>query len=571
MNTQHDSLSGKVCLITGASSGVGRMSALGLAKRGAHTFIACRSPEKAQQAVDFIQYASGNSNVEYLPLDLNSLDSVRHCAALFKQRQLPLHILVNNAGILVGKGLSEDGFNQICGVNYFGHFLLTYLLLDQLKQAESARIVLVSSDHAYKIKSIDWRLLFSGAAEYLFFRRLTNALKVYAFSKLCLLMMMNELNRQLEGYQVTVNAAHPGFVRSNISAFHRLSQKLGIGISPEEGAFSSLLCATSPALRTVSGQFLGPQGKRMPLPDLAKDSAIARDLWERSLILVGCGAERPVTPVPQRYDGEDGIWGPFKLQKTPAEIQNIAQAIRTEILPKPPVKLLLKSFLQSVQKRQFAPHLLNFVQLVTGQYYMERHLDSPEVLSLCNDPALLKVVKDFVGSHLLLWRSEIWLNKPGQRMIPFWHQDRYSNFLKGPGGRINVYLALTEVNELNGMEYLPESLANHPDSVCKADQEMIFIQKAGNSEFQVSPSAEQSATSVTLQPGEFVVFDEQLIHRSIENKQAKARLSLAIRFVEQTVEVLPGFSPIYAQPVPLTVEDYSKSLPTRQTTTQTTA
>ncbi|MEM9149281.1 MAG: SDR family NAD(P)-dependent oxidoreductase [Cyanobacteria bacterium P01_F01_bin.3] len=569
MNTQHDSLSDKVCLVTGASSGVGRMSALGLAKRGAHTFIACRSKEKAQQAVDFIQHASGNSNVEYLPLDLNSLASVRRCAALFKERELPLHVLVNNAGILTGKGLSEDGFNQICSVNYFGHFLLTYLLLDRLKQADSARITLVSSDLAYKIKSIDWRLLFSGASEYLSFRRLTNSFKVYAFSKLCLLLMMNELINQLEGHQIIVNAAHPGFVRSNISPLHRLSQKLRIGVSPEEGALSSLLCATLP--EAVSGQFLGPKGEEMPLPELAKDSTVARDLWERSLILVGCGAAQPATSVSKKYDGKDGIWGPFKLQRTPEDIQNTVHAVRTKVLPKPPIKLLLKSLLQSMQKRQFAPHLLNFVQLVTGQYYMERHLDSSEILSLCEDPALLKVVKDFVGSHLLLWRSEIWVNKPGQRMISFWHQDRYSNFLKGPGRRINVYLALTEVNGLNGMEYLPSSLANQPDSVSVADQEMIFIQKAGNSEFQVSPSAEQSAISVNLQPGEFVVFDEQLIHRSIENKQAKARLSMALRFVEHTVEVLPGFSPIYAPPVPLTVEDRSESPSTRQTTPQTTA
>ncbi|MEQ8757791.1 MAG: SDR family NAD(P)-dependent oxidoreductase [Coleofasciculus sp. G1-WW12-02] len=115
----------KVCIVTGGNSGVGLMSAVGLAQFGHHVFIACRCASKAEKAVNYIRSSTGNLNVEFLPLDLASLDSVRTFAKLFQERNLPLHVLVNNAGVFNARGTTKEGFELIFGINYLGHFLLT--------------------------------------------------------------------------------------------------------------------------------------------------------------------------------------------------------------------------------------------------------------------------------------------------------------------------------------------------------------------------------------------------------------------------------------------------------------
>lgn len=280
------SMSGRVCLITGASSGVGLMTALGLAQNGAHVFLACRCAEKARQAVDFIQQKSSNSQVAYLPLDLASPKSVQTCVDLFEQQKLPLHVLVNNAGIFFGPSLTQGGINRIFAVNYLGHFLLTNLLLKQLQTSDSARIVLVASDAVYRIKSINWQLVFTAISKQPLINSFATTLEVYSLSKLCLLLMMKELVDRLQGQEMTVNAVHPGFVQSNISLFHRCSKWLGIGVSPAEGAKSSLFCATAPELHGISGQFWGSSCQGMELPALARDQQLAREVWEKSLSLV---------------------------------------------------------------------------------------------------------------------------------------------------------------------------------------------------------------------------------------------------------------------------------------------
>ena len=553
-----NSMAGKVCLVTGASSGVGLMTALGLAKHGAHTFIACRSEAKAIKAIYFIKQKSGNSNIEYLPLDLASLNSVLCCVDQFKKRNLPLHVLVNNAGIFFGEGLTNEGFNQIFAVNYIGHFLLTYLLLEKLQNTGSARIIMVSSDTAYQVNSIDWKLVFAYIPKYQIFRRLTNTLKVYSFSKFCMLLLMTELIKQLQGQTVTVNAVHPGFVQSNISTFHRWSKWLGVGITAAEGAQNSLFCATAPELQGISGKFFGSNSQEMELPKLSQDDSLAHELWERSLSLVGCkGTEGMMSRQPTtqlKYDGTDGIWGPFKLQVSSENIETIAAVIDTQILPRPPLKLLFRSLIESWVKAQgIMPTFFNLFQFFTGKYYMERHLDSSLVLSLCKDPLLLKTLQEFLGNRFLLWRSEIWVSKPGGKIVSFWHQDCYSNFLKGPGKAITAYIALTEVNELNGMEYIPNAYVESGE-VRVVQRELEVIRIAGNHQFIVPKELEAKAIPVKLNPGEFVLFNDQLIHRSLKNQEKSERISMAVRFVQDSVGVLPGFSPIHAEPVVLTAE-----------------
>jgi NAD(P)-dependent dehydrogenase (short-subunit alcohol dehydrogenase family) len=259
------------------------MTALGLAQNGVHTFLACRSEAKAKRAIAFISQKSGNSKVEYLPLDLASLDSVRFCADSFKDRNLPLQVLVNNAGIFFGKGLTNDGLNPIFSVNYLGHFLLTYLLLDKLQQSDSARIVMVSSDMAYQVHSIDWKLIVTSISNKHIFSKFTKTRNVYSFSKLCMMLIMPEFVKQLQGQTITINAVHPGFVQSNISILHRCSKVLGIGISAAEGSKSSLFCATASELEHISGKFFSNHCREMDLPDLAKDENLSRELWQRSL------------------------------------------------------------------------------------------------------------------------------------------------------------------------------------------------------------------------------------------------------------------------------------------------
>ena len=154
--TDSQSLSGRVALITGANTGIGLVTARELAARGAHVFIACRSVEKAQAAVDEIRKTKGNAHVEILALDLGDFASVRQCAQTFLARDLPLHLLINNAGLAGAKGLTKSGFELAFGTNHLGPFIFTQLLLDRLKQSAPARIVTVASRAHIRLSGIDF-------------------------------------------------------------------------------------------------------------------------------------------------------------------------------------------------------------------------------------------------------------------------------------------------------------------------------------------------------------------------------------------------------------------------------
>ncbi|WP_293135848.1 SDR family NAD(P)-dependent oxidoreductase [Okeania sp. SIO3I5] len=310
-------LEDKVCIVTGGNSGVGLMTAVGLAKARCHVFIACRSLIKAEKAVDYIRQNSANPNVEFLPLNLASLNSVRQFVDLFLARKLPLHILVNNAGIFNHKGITKEGFELIWGTNYLGHFLLTYLLLEKLKISGSSRIIMVASDLALKPKAIPWNLLVKKTP--------INFLELYSVSKLCLLLLTNELPRQLENTNVTVNAVHPGFVQSNITIFYGLSKYLGLGISPEKGANSTLFCAQSDELKDVTGKFLDSQSQEIPLPKIATDIDFAKTLWEKSLLWTGC-EKKIINPI-TNYDNFWGIYGLYSLKLDRTELSHISQTI----------------------------------------------------------------------------------------------------------------------------------------------------------------------------------------------------------------------------------------------------
>jgi NAD(P)-dependent dehydrogenase (short-subunit alcohol dehydrogenase family) len=200
--TKDTKINGKVVIITGANSGIGKETAIDLAKRGGKVYIACRDIKRGEDALKEIKEKSGTDNVYFLQLDLASLDSVREFSRKFHELESQLHILINNAGVMAcPKSLTKDGFEMQLGTNHLGHFLLTNLLLHLLKASSPSRIIVVSSlfHIVGKIRKND---LFG---EKFYFRWFA-----YASSKLANILFSNELAKRLEGSGVTVNSCHPG-------------------------------------------------------------------------------------------------------------------------------------------------------------------------------------------------------------------------------------------------------------------------------------------------------------------------------------------------------------------------
>jgi len=271
------SLVGRVALITGANTGIGLVTARELAARGAHVFVACRSPEKGRAAVEEIVEATGNEKVELLELDLGDFESIRSCARAFLARDLPLHLLINNAGLAGTKGMTRSGFEMAFGTNHVGPFLLTQLLLDRIKQSAPARIVTVASRAHTRVSGINWdnvRQPTKGKA----------GLPEYGASKLANVLFSAELGRRLAGTGVTTYALHPGVVATDVwrevPALIRPLIKLMM-ISTEEGAATTIYCATSPQVSGQTGLYYDKcRVKAASL--LGQDAALAAELWRRS-------------------------------------------------------------------------------------------------------------------------------------------------------------------------------------------------------------------------------------------------------------------------------------------------
>lgn len=270
-------LKGRVAIVTGANTGIGRVTALELARRGAEVVLACRSPEKTHPVLAEIRAATSNDAVELLELDLGDFDSVRGAARRFVDSGRPLHLLVNNAGLAGHRGLSQSGFEIAFGVNHLGHFLFTDLLLDRLKASAPARIVNVSSIAHFKATEIDW----VAAREP---TKTVTGLLEYQRSKLANVLFTKELARRLGDSGVTTYALHPGVVASDVwrrvPRPFRWLMKWRM-ISNEEGAETTLHCATSPALDGRTGGYYDGC-KEKPASALACDETLAKELWERS-------------------------------------------------------------------------------------------------------------------------------------------------------------------------------------------------------------------------------------------------------------------------------------------------
>lgn len=269
---------GKVALVTGANSGIGRVTARTLALQGWHVFLACRDRSRTQPVLDDIAAASGGSaQAEFLALELGDLESVRACAEEFLARKLPLHLLVANAGLAGSLGTSRSGFERTFGVCHMGHFLLTQRLLDTLKASAPARIVVVASTAHYQAKRFDFDRLRAPTAS-------KTGLPEYAIAKLSNVLFAKELARRLQGTGVTTYSLHPGVVATDVwRSVPGLLQPLIklFMISEEKGAATTLHCALSEEAGKESGLYYDNCRPRMPSP-LAQDDALAQRLWQQS-------------------------------------------------------------------------------------------------------------------------------------------------------------------------------------------------------------------------------------------------------------------------------------------------
>lgn len=279
-------LANKLFIVTGASTGIGKITAKELARAGARVLLACRSKDKTTAVIDEIKRETGNANVEYVQLDLGDLTSVRACAEAILARNVPIHGLINNAGLAGHRGLTKDGFEMTWGTNHLGHYLFTRLLLDRIKQAGSARIVNVASEAHYSAKGIDWDAV----------RRPTKSvtgLAEYAQSKLSTVLFTKELARRLDGTGVTTYAVHPGVVATDV--WRRVPAPVRwvikkFMITPERGAQASLRCATAPELAGQTGRYYDVGGKERAPNRVADDVELAGALWIKSAEWTGLAA-----------------------------------------------------------------------------------------------------------------------------------------------------------------------------------------------------------------------------------------------------------------------------------------
>jgi len=290
-------MAGKTCLVTGATAGIGRVTALQLAYMGANVVIAGRNPAKCAVTAIEIREETRNPAIEYLVGDLSSQYQVRGLADEFKNRHQRLDVLVNNAGALfMGRKFSADNIEMTFALNHLSYFLLTNLLLDVLVASSPARVVNVASsaheEARLELADID------NPHRYFGFR-------AYSRSKLCNVLFTYELARRLEGTGVSANALHPGLVATNflknngfLGGF--LNYMLGIrGISEEAGAMTSVYAASSPDLEGVTGKYLVKK-QIVRSSKRTYDECKAAGLWDLSSTLTGIASEAGVPSLSSR-------------------------------------------------------------------------------------------------------------------------------------------------------------------------------------------------------------------------------------------------------------------------------
>jgi NAD(P)-dependent dehydrogenase (short-subunit alcohol dehydrogenase family) len=283
------SMQGKVCLVTGATSGIGQVAAIELARRGAHIVIVGRSVEKCASTQAQIRATRSDAIVDTLVTDLSSLAETKRLAEQVRERYPRLDVLLNNAGAMFwNRSESVDGIEKTFALNHLSYFVLTNHLLPVLKQSAPARIVNVASD-AHKGVSINF--------DDFQFKQKYSGWKAYQQSKLANILFTYELAKRIEGMGVTANTLHPGFVLTNFLQVFRdapagwLINALAplVAISPERGARTSIYLASSPEVEGVSGRYFVKEKPVVSSPQ-SRDALAAERLWQVSVEMTGVGA-----------------------------------------------------------------------------------------------------------------------------------------------------------------------------------------------------------------------------------------------------------------------------------------
>jgi NAD(P)-dependent dehydrogenase (short-subunit alcohol dehydrogenase family) len=280
-------MDGKTVVITGANSGVGKATAVALAAAGAETVITARSESRGRQAVADIRRDSGSDRVDLVVFDLADLTSVREGASQILDRCPQLHVLVNNAGLVLSQRTeTRDGFESTFATNHLGPFYLTQLLTDRLVASAPARVINVASTaHRSARRGVGFDDLQS--------EKSYSGMNAYGRSKLANILFTNELARRLAGTGVTANSVHPGTVATGFARDDDTSGFLAFGIkvikpfilTPEKGARTSVYLASSPEVADVSGKYFVKCRARQPSA-AARDDDAALLLWSVSEQLV---------------------------------------------------------------------------------------------------------------------------------------------------------------------------------------------------------------------------------------------------------------------------------------------
>ncbi len=277
-------MQGRVCIVTGASAGIGQATALGLARMGATVVLVCRNRERAEVARSLIRATTGNDAVDFVLADLSSQAEIHQLARDLLARYPQIQVLVNNAGVINRKReTTVDGIETVFAVNHLAYFLLTHLLLERLTISGSARIVNVASD-AHRWGNLDFDDL-QNARKY-------RPFPVYGQSKLCNILFTRELARRVAGTGVMANCLHPGGVATSLG-WHNGWWAVLIAKSlrpffrtPEQGADTAIYLATSPEVEAVNGKYFYNRREIQPSP-AAQDDAAAKQLWRISAELTG--------------------------------------------------------------------------------------------------------------------------------------------------------------------------------------------------------------------------------------------------------------------------------------------
>jgi NAD(P)-dependent dehydrogenase (short-subunit alcohol dehydrogenase family) len=270
-------LRGKIALITGANTGIGRVTARELSRMGAEVYVAGRDRQRTEPVLAALRRETGGT-FHFIELELGDLASVRRAASEFLATGKPLHLLINNAGVAGTRGRTKSGFELAFGINHVGHFLFTLLLVPRLIASAPARIVTVASRAHKRIPGLDFDAVQRSTPTWL-------SIREYQASKLANVLFSAELARKLAGSGVTTYALHPGVIKSDIwrhvPAPLRTLLRLRPMLTVEEGAQTTLYCATAPELANETGLYYSECALMSPSA-AGQDAALAAELWARS-------------------------------------------------------------------------------------------------------------------------------------------------------------------------------------------------------------------------------------------------------------------------------------------------